>query len=120
MIYTYVAAALIGLAIGGTAGWQVQGWRQDRIERARLEREAEVRRHQARVADSAAAAHEADKARHRVEFQTIYSEVERVVEKPIYRNVCLDPDGLRALDAAIRGTAAGEPAAAVPPAGGTD
>jgi hypothetical protein len=120
MIYTHAAALLAGVAIGATSAWQVQTWRQGHAERARLEHEAEVQRHRARVADTAAAGHEADRAELRTAFRTIYSEVERVVEKPIYRNVCFDTDGLRALDAAIGGAAPGESPGAVPPAGGTD
>ena len=31
MLYTHVAAAAVALGIGATAGWQVQGWRKDRL-----------------------------------------------------------------------------------------
>lgn len=65
--------------------------------------------------DAAAAGHEADKTQIRTQFKTIIKEVDRVVQKPVYLNICFDDDGLRAARAAI-GPAppASEPAPAVP------
>lgn len=121
MIYTHAAAALLALAVGLAGGWKVQGWRWDAAERSRLEAEAEVQRMRARVALVASSGHEADRVKIRTEFQTIYSEVERVVEKPVYRNVCLDADGLRLIAGAVRGgAAAGESGDPVPGSGGAD
>lgn len=70
--------------------------------------------------DQAAAGHEADKVQIRTEFKTIIQEVERVVEKPVYRDtVCFDDDGLRLIAAALGGSAAAsEPATALPGSGG--
>ena len=65
--------------------------------------------------DAAAVGHEADKAKIRTEFLTITEEVERVVEKPVYRNICFNADGLRLIAAATgRSEGAGEPAPALP------
>ncbi len=52
-------------------------------------------------ADQAAARHETAKADIQVIYETIEKEVRHVVEKPVYRNICLDDDGLRVLAAAI-------------------
>lgn len=66
-------------------------------------------------ADKAAAGHERDKEQIRTEFLTITQEVEHVVEKPVYRDMCFDDDGLRLIGAAIgRRPAASEPAPALP------
>lgn len=71
--------------------------------------------------DKAAAGHEADKVQIRTEFLTITQEVERVVEKPVYRDVCFDDDGLRLIRAALgRGAAASEPASTLPGSAGAD
>lgn len=114
-LYVYAAASLAMLAAGATAGWQVQGWRHARLEAQRLEAEAETQRLRARSAAVASAGHETDREQIQVEFQTITREVERVVEKPVYRNVCLDADGLRLVERAVRGGAAtGEPGDALP------
>lgn len=40
MLYTHLAAALAGLAIGATGAWQAQSWRQGANERDRLAAEA--------------------------------------------------------------------------------
>ena len=118
-MYAYSAACLALLAAGAVAGWQVQGWRHGRIEADRLENEAEARRLNARTAQAASGGHEADREQARVEFQIITREVERVVEKPVYRNVCLDADGLRLIERATRaGAATGEPGDAVPGSAG--
>lgn len=114
MIYTHAAAALASLVLGCALGWWVQGWRHDSFELARQQTARESQRLAARAADAASERHEADKAALRAEFKPIYKEVEVVVQKPVYRNVCLDADGLRLLERALRGPGAtGQPAPAV-------
>lgn len=105
------------LVAGFGAGWQVQAWRYTAAQADQAAEQAQAVQQAASQADAAASGHEATKERIRVEFQTVYRDVERVVEKPVYRDVCLDDDGMRVLRAAIAGTAASEPASAVPGAG---
>lgn len=115
MIYTHAAAAIVAAVVAAAGTWKVQDWRYTAREAERLEAQREITRANALAADNASATHEATKAAARVEFKTIYQEVERVVEVPVYRNVCIDADGLRILGRAIRGdTAAGESAPALP------
>jgi len=49
-------------------------------------------------------------------IQKVQNDVEKIVEKPIYRNVCLDDDGLRAANSALTAgaTATGSTPAEVP------
>lgn len=54
--------------------------------------------------NTAAAKHEADKERIRIEYVPITKTVEKIVEKPFYRDACLDNDGLRVLRDAISGS----------------
>lgn len=115
MIYTHAAAAIVAAALAAAGTWQVQNWRYGAKEADRLQLVAEQARHAARSADAAAAAHEADKATLRQRRQIITQEVDRVVEKPVYRDVCLDADGLRLITTAISATApASQPAPALP------
>jgi hypothetical protein len=116
MIYTYVAAALIGLAVGGTSIWRFQEWRHDAQDKERIETARETERLRARTADKASEKHEIFKERERVVYQTITETVDRIVERPVYRNDCLDADGVRELNAAIAGSSAttGKPTPAVP------
>lgn len=113
---THTAAAVLALGLGFTAGWQVQGWRQDSIRAEQADQARELRAQRERAADHAAEQHEQVRADLDAQFRVITREVERVVEKPVYRNVCLDADGLRALADAVGqpAAAAGEPAPAVP------
>lgn len=124
MIRLCAIALLVGLLGGFGVGWQVQGWRWRAQNAERVQEEQRAAWARAKAADRAAQGHEQDKAADRAEFRTIYSEVERVVETPVYRDRdCLDADGLRILGDAIAGRAAGaarEPAPAVRGAGRTD
>lgn len=112
MIWSYVAVGCIVAA----GVWQLQEWRHDSIDLERVEASRETERLRSRTADKASAGHETFKERERVRFQTITETVERLVDRPVYRNVCIDADGLRALNAAITGRDddPGEPAHAVP------
>lgn len=101
-------------AVAGT--WQVQDWRHAEADLERVEMQAEARRLNAKGANLAATTHEGFKERERVVFQTITESVDRIVERPVYRHVCFDADGLRELNAAIGGgaTDSGEPGHALP------
>ena len=119
MIRTHAIVAALALAIGAGTAWQVQAWRYEAREAQRLEAERELRAQQARKADSAAASHEQRREKIAAEVRTITKEVERVVERPVYRDRCVDDDGLRLLRRAVGDpAAAGEPAPAVPDAVG--
>lgn len=112
----YLLAAC--LAAGFGAGWQVQAWRWGSADAERLAAQVQQAQQQAVQVDVAASSNEATKERIRVQFQTIYRDVDRVVEKPVYRDVCLDDDGMRVLRSAIGGAdPASEPAPAVPGSG---
>ena len=110
-----VIAALIFAA--GTAGgikWQLGVHAREQLAAADLRASDAAR--QIKVIDKAATAHEVDKVQIRTQIKTIFKEVERVVEKPIYRDtICFDDDGLRIIRAAIGPeAAASEPTPAVP------
>lgn len=113
MIYAYVAVAVISAA----ASWQVQNWRFDARERDRLEVEAkELARKNERV-DQAAVRHETDKTRIETKYIQVLKEVPREVEKVVYRNVCVSPDGVRNVNDLIDTYGASEPANGLPKAG---
>ena len=65
--------------------------------------------------DTAAVKHEQFKTRVELREIEILKEVDRVVEKPVYSNVCVDDDGLRIIAADIAARhAASQPAPTVP------
>lgn len=113
-MYTYAATFILALVIGFTSGWKVQGWRWDSDNLAKMDVQRENERLNHRKADTASEGHEKRAAGLDAQFQVIYSEVERVTEKPVYHNVCFDADGMRELSNAIgSGTSSGESAPTV-------
>lgn len=71
-------------------------------------------------ANTASTKLEIGNAQAKIIYKTITQTVDRVVERPVYLNTCLDPDGLQLANAALAGIAAGppsEPAATVPASG---
>jgi hypothetical protein len=114
-MYIYVAILIAGLATGFAGGWKTQGWRHDAAELARTQVESRDRVKKMDRGDEAATAHEEDKAKIQTKYVTIVRKVDRVVQNPAYRSVCLPADGLQlANDAITRGEAASLPAPAVP------
>ena len=113
--YAKLAIAIALLLAGFMAGVKFHVGITAQRDRDTQEAQAKETFRRLERGDQAAVAHEADKAKIRTEFLTITQEVERVVEKPVYRDVCFDDDGLRLIGAAISGRAsASEPAPAVP------
>lgn len=107
--------AAVALCLGFLAGWNVQGWRYRAAEADIQDAQEQKKDERAQQADTASAGAEADRAEIKTQFRTVYRDVEKIVERPVYRNVCLDPDGLRTLSAAIAASAAssGQSAGAV-------
>ena len=108
LLYTVAALAVIG-ALGGlyykvsNDGYQRgKGEVQGRWDEAnRVARAAEEKKAQA-----AATKTEAVRVEIRYRTKTITKEVDKIVDRPVYRNVCLDADGLRLARCAIRGQSA--------------
>lgn len=98
MIYTHIAAALLGAAIAATSAWQIQTLRFDSREKIRLEKQAEIRRNNEKQTTIAATGLEKDKRAVEVRYRTITKTVTEFVDRPVYRNVCLDQDGIDAIN----------------------
>ena len=101
-------AALVVILFGGTYLKGRMDGREvcnDRISVIMADAAARVMEEQSRGMEAAAKLEEANVAR-KTHFRTITKTVERVVEKPVYRNVCFDDDGMRLANAALAGAAA--------------
>lgn len=109
---------LVCLVAGFAAGVKWHAGQDAIAEQARQVNQRAQERLRRQNANTAAVAFEGDRVRIEKEFVPITQEVERVVEKPVYRNVCLDPDGLSVIgDALARAyNDPGEPGNAVPKA----
>lgn len=85
-------------------------------KRADDAREAERRKLQGQM-DAATERHQAAEFARQGDVREIYHESQKIIERPVYRNVCIDADGVRLLDRAAA-TANGDgvpgPAGAAP------
>lgn len=95
MIAAYVGAAALVAGIG--VGWTAANWRADAREAERVQAAQDLAREQQRMVSRAAAQFESQRTQRDARERVVVREVERVLEKPVYRNVCLDDDGLRIL-----------------------
>lgn len=109
-----MAALLAGLAIGFGGGWQLQSWRYGALEAKRLSAQVEAEKKRDKSSYDASVNFEKGKTRVETVFQTITETVEKIVDRPIYRNVCLDPDGVQAIRDAAAETATGKPSNTLP------
>jgi len=104
LAWGFVVLGILGTLSGIAYQIRESGADSVRLEWAeanRVQREKEQKQ-----AQGAAEKKEQGDAKARVVYAQITREVERVVEKPIYHHVCLDPDGLRVAADAIRGAIA--------------
>ena len=120
LLYAVAAIAILGILSGIAYKIRESGKDAIRLEWAeanRLQREKEAKQ----IAEAAKAL-EAANAKRKIVYRTITKQVDKVVERPVYRNICLDDSGLRCLDAAIRGEvgAGCEPDKPMPTAGKPD
>ena len=53
---------------------------------------------------------ETQNAKARIVYRTVTEMVDRIVDRPVYRNTCFDDDGLRLVNAALAGVAVATPA----------
>lgn len=114
MLYTYAATALVAVGVGFAGGWKTQDWRYGAIEAKRLSAIAEAEKKRDKASYVASVTFEKGRTQVETRYQTITETIEKIVDRPIYRNVCLDPDGLQALRNAAAETATPEPSRTVP------
>ncbi|WP_304676858.1 hypothetical protein [Neisseria polysaccharea] len=101
------------LLILSTIAFFAVSWRQDRTAQYRRgygaamlevsERLKAAAIEHAEHARKSSAAYQAQKAAREEKERVRYVQTLKIVENPVYRNVCLDADGLRELNAAIDG-----------------
>lgn len=120
LIALAVLASLAGLYERIHHGGVIEG--EARIQKRWDEANAAARaRERKQVAIAVDKKEQAD-AKEKVVYRTVKEYVDRIVDRPVYRNVCLDADGLRVARCAIRGESPDRctPDGPVPPAAGSD
>ena len=89
----------------------VSAWQYDHAAQYKRGRESMAAEISSHLKDSAigkakqdrelSAAYQADKAVREEKERVRYVQVQKIVEKPVFRNVCVDSDGLSVINAAI-------------------
>lgn len=123
--YLYGAAAffVLGLVIGAYVKGRADANAVCATTVAAIYAEAEAQKDaEAEKARQTSARLEKQNASARIIYRDIVHEVEKIVDRPVYRNVCLDDDGVRLANAALAGQAAApaEPDSAVSDPQSTD
>ncbi|WP_416462800.1 hypothetical protein [Sphingomonas sp. VDB2] len=94
-----VAACFAG--IGGYAYGVDIGIAQEQAAQRRADAQAEKARQQVqRRIDASAEDHQAKEQTRQSDVREIYHESQKVIDRPVYRNVCIDADGVGLLDRA--------------------
>lgn len=101
-----VLLALLALAVAFGA------WKHIALERSEEQREADIakaikpyvdaEREQRSRADKVSGQYEELKGQDRVHTEVINNKVEKITERPVFRNVCIDADGVSILNEAGR------------------
>lgn len=101
LLYGVIALAILGTVAG--IGYKVRQGGYDSCKVEWTEADAAARKREAELSAFAAKALADERAKKKVVIQTRTAYVDREVEKPVYRNVCLPDSGLSCLNAAIAG-----------------
>lgn len=114
LIYAVVALGII--VVLGLIGRSIYTAGSDAVRLEWEEANRKQREAEATQGNQAAEKKEQGDAKAKVVYRTITQTVDKIVERPVYRNVCLDDDGLRSANAALSGaiTPAAQPDQPVP------
>ena len=99
--YGLMAIAALGL-LGGIT-YKVRQGGYDAAKAECLEAAAAQAKREQELSAFAAKALADERAKKKVVIQTRTLYVDKLVDRPVYRNVCLDADGLRCIESAING-----------------
>lgn len=116
LLYLKLGVLVVGMAGSAWAAHKAtsNSWKASLLEAERAHTEAlkaEIDRTSVIAAEL-----ETEKGKSRVVYKTITKRVDKIIDRPVYHNVCLDDDGLRLVRAAIAGQApdSSEPASPLP------
>ena len=114
LIYGLMALAALGM-LGGI-GYEVRQGGYDAANAECLQAGVAQAKREKELSDFAAKALADERAKRKVVIQVRTQYVDKILEKPVYRNVCFDDPGLSCLNAAINGkdSAGCKPDATVP------
>ena len=112
-----ICASVIALGLAFGTGWWLRGiqTKAATVDQTKAQAQADVK--QAQRTSEAVQQHAQVKTETEIHYVTTVKEVEKLVERPVYLERCMDDDGLRVLNAQILGTNPPGPGPALPEAG---
>ena len=112
-----ICASVIALGLAFGAGWWLRGLqvKAATVDQTKVQAQADVQ--QAQRTSEAVQIHAEKKTETEIRYVTVTREVEKLVERPVYLERCLDDDGLRALNTQITGADTPGTGSAVPSSG---
>ena len=112
-----LAAAGAALVLVFGAGWWLRGLQVKAAMVKQTQAQAQADVQQAQRTSTAVQQHAKVKTETEIRYVTTVKEVEKLVERPVYLERCMDDDGLRVLNGQILGTNSPGPGPALPEAG---
>lgn len=111
-----ICASVIALGLAFGAGWWLRGLqvKAATVDQTKVQAQADVQ--QAQRTSEAVQIHAEKKTETEIRYVTVTREVEKLVERPVYLERCMDDDGLRVLNAQILGADAPGPGPPMPEA----
>lgn len=110
----YLIGAVAVLAIITTGIWKIHhnGYEKGKAEVQAEWNESVDKQAAAELEQSGTASQnlETQRVQTRVVYRTITRSVDKYIDRPVYRNICFDDDGMRDANAALRKTAPADPA----------
>ena len=112
-----ICASVIALGLAFGTGWWLRGLqvKAATVDQTKAQAKADVK--QAQRTSTAVQQHAKVKTETEIRYVTVTREVEKLVERPVYLERCMDDDGLRVLNGQILGTNSPGPGPALPEAG---
>jgi len=112
-IKAIATAVILALAFG--TGWKVKGWKDDSVKLAQAEAVQNAVDAFHELESKIASTLEDKLATLKANERVVERETIKIIDRPVYRNECLDADGLRLIEAARAGkTEAGKSGDEVP------
>lgn|SRR3990167_1034753 len=104
IVYGLIALAIMGAI--GTGVYKVKQWGANEVRQEWSDANEDARAREVMASINAAKDLSDARVKRRIVIQEVTTYVDKIVERAVYSNVCLDASGLRCLDAAILGQSA--------------
>lgn len=98
-----IATGVLSLVLGFGSGMGLQKLFWIAADKERIENEAKTKENNREKAHGASASFEEKRTANEIRYRTVTVTVEKLVDRPVYFNQCLDDDGLRILNEQILG-----------------